>query len=59
LFISIRIAASCGHPLQVIVVPLGARMMRVAVVMRERGTERVDLRKRGERCQRKKKKFFT
>jgi hypothetical protein len=56
---SIRIAASCGHPLQVIAVPRGALMMRVAMVMRERVNGKLDLKKRGERCQRKKKIFFT
>jgi hypothetical protein len=33
LFINIRSAASCGHPLHVSDVPRGDRMMRVAVVI--------------------------
>ena len=35
LFISIRIAASCGQPLQVSAVPRGERIVRVAVAMKD------------------------
>jgi hypothetical protein len=59
LFISIRNAASCGQPLQVRVVPLGARMVRVAVAMKGIADGKIDLKKRRERCQFENEKFFT
>jgi hypothetical protein len=51
LFINIRIAASCGHPLQVSAVPRGDRMVRVAVVIKKIQPRKIDLKKRRERCQ--------
>jgi hypothetical protein len=39
LFINIRSAASCGHPLQDSDVPRGARMVRVAVAIEDRENE--------------------
>jgi hypothetical protein len=59
LFISIRSAASCGHPLQDSDVPRGARMVRVAVAMEKDRERKLDLKKRGERCQFENEKFFT
>jgi hypothetical protein len=59
LFISIRIAASCGQPLHVSDVPRGDRMMRVAVVMKDCETRKIDLKKRRERCQTENENYFT
>jgi hypothetical protein len=53
-----RSAASCGHPLQDSDVPRGARMILVAVAMKDR-ERKLDLKKRRERCQFENEKFFT
>src|SRR5213596_1318421 len=58
LFISIRSAASCGHPLQDSDVPRGARIVLVAVAI-EDCERRLDLKKHGEACQFENEKFFT
>jgi hypothetical protein len=54
-----RSAASCGQPLQVSVVPRGARMILVAVAMKGVARRKIDLKKPRERCQTENKKFFT
>jgi hypothetical protein len=59
LFISIRMAASCGQPLQVRDVPRGARTIRVTVAIESGDDGKLDLKKRRERCQTENEKFFT